>query len=1728
VLHVYINAFLGNAQGAEADTRSEETDIDEPLSPSAREIGFSFNKNTSSSLSALAQSPPECLSPSKEQALKDELSPVTEVPSDIRKLKFNIGASPSDFILEESECEDVQRSSSAKDSQELFKPISESGESDELETVMEKTKPTAAVASETIVQSLKSPEIEGKDTGVLHRSHDAGDSSDEERDVVDDGSAVDRMTLLSFDNIAYEDPVVDSDVEAGDQSSKQVLLGVSEEESTGKHHGRHKVSISSDSDSEKLIDAEMVDIQSTLQTQFENTPASKLAGSFGFNQSVGRMQHVAGASEEKEYKPEVSEPHESIRGTHDAEVLNAIQSRRSNNFTSGGANPPDLFGFSDELSSLAVGDTETDNVTDTLIVSAAPDDVMKTSTSSDASAEPMILAATYDLDLGAVSRVVATYDMSPDSVDKAFVIEKRSKVIQSSPDDEVFETEGGAKSAAKTEGSSEVAESTPVAENLEFDTSEMPFELVKADDVDGYEAYLEVMQQNRAVADQELGALLDLHVCGPDAVGESTFGTSVESSLYTADVVRQNITSLSPSACVQPDLIQGMPRNVDEDIVVDRGVHICSEVQEDHSITICDDEPDIEDNVNQVSQHIDNLEECTSPWDTFDQLESEDAACGNIKHVPASCGKGALESDNMYQVFQQDTSNSPGDDGLLASSEGAFFGWQNETQADDAEDEYQIKRRFEVDEDEDGDDDFLAETTEPELMVLSEEKEDEECNMQINLLDASDDYPAAATGGGESLLFLDVQCLDRPLSPLPDSEYRIVDDTDDAYVPRSVLYSSNLDSETEVDTSFKQSAVTEDNLRNKQAAVIVSQVVASAYAATEEVEVGGRHLQDLEADEGFFQVKCIPDLVPKDSQSATFNEDVGGVVEKVLQEDEHQLCDDEDIGCSGEIYEPMQRHLQELYSDSTETVSKSLDADNLLDYEGDCVHRRASEFVDYLVREAHIETDNLANRSQDTAGGSLINYTVTDLFRVDEAVEEFSAENMILDRGNVSDVASSEDTVLLPHDQTEPSKSETSFNGSSFEWNGVEQTNLEDLGDSSSVDSFATVVPCNQEIAEDRMADLASVSSSFHSDLHSSYLEDQPEPIMCLDARYEEFVHEGETEDSSGSEHFEGMRDDLDSSVVEMVPCYESPDEEKYGILDDEFDPPMMMLATIKEEDERSSISGKSGKTGSSSERVDGASDSDKQASSGDLHAEYHCRRMVGKSSDRDDVSVSSSLLEFESLEKEMQDRTSLDSLSKLGSQQSVAEKSSEASSSLLEFERIEKDLQDRTSHDSLTKLGSLQSVAEKDNVSISSSLAEFERLETEVDVHESSEYISVHATYGMVGSTTSLNAFLMDDLTSRAQPVTRVSQSSDKSLGFDEQFESEARAVVSMLEAGALPVMDDRMSVNTEAEASGADTEAIPPRTDDANVGLPIYPEYQDIVQIIRKASETAHEDVKAESKRSYCQAAVHEPDVDSLNERDGDELSDEDAVLTAEARDPGHVKDMDNDSLQDDIDSQMYADQVVPVCEHPGGMFSINTVERAREDVMETSADSIEGVREETTLDRSSDSLELRSAIAPNVVESLMHQSVDSLTAEDSPGRLRDSFDADSLHELSAAGVSATHDDCRQSAGLLMASVESGAWSQTDSLLSNTETLKSSGSSRDDSLHVSLDSPNALNSTSKNDNHRVDTASDLTTDVMSRDDQLTNQPDSSYYYSSVSSSADRMGFLSHKENDAEHESGN
>lgn len=75
----------------------------------------------------MVESPPERLSPSNQQAFRDDLSPVTDLPQSKRKVAINIGASPSGFILEEDEEEEEEENDEELEvvDARMFRPIVE-------------------------------------------------------------------------------------------------------------------------------------------------------------------------------------------------------------------------------------------------------------------------------------------------------------------------------------------------------------------------------------------------------------------------------------------------------------------------------------------------------------------------------------------------------------------------------------------------------------------------------------------------------------------------------------------------------------------------------------------------------------------------------------------------------------------------------------------------------------------------------------------------------------------------------------------------------------------------------------------------------------------------------------------------------------------------------------------------------------------------------------------------------------------------------------------------------------------------------------------------------------------------------------------------------------------------------------------------------------------------------------------------------------------------------------------------------------------------------------------------------------------------------------------------------------------------------------------------------------------------------------------------------------------
>lgn len=278
-------------------------------------------------------------------------------------------------------------------------------------------------------------------------------------------------------------------------------------------------------------------------------------------------------------------------------------------------------------------------------------------------------------------------------------------------------------------------------------------------------------------------------------------------------------------------------------------------------------------------------------------------------------------------------------------------------------------------------------------------------------------------------------------------------------------------------------------------------------------------------------------------------------------------------------------------------------------------------------------------------------------------------------------------------------------------------------------------------------------------------------------------------------------------------------------------------LESILEEEERTSSSQK---TTSSSEKLEhDVSDSSKLVgSSADVQhaAESPTLHLAGKfssdrSSDRDDVSVSSSLAEFERLEKELQEKGSSDSFSgdkgSSGSASAVAaaespqrKSSTSLSSSLAEFEHIEREI--------LGQSGSLELVTidRKSHHTDSSSFSELERIE-EMDKNGTIAEEQYRSSSG------SLAEF----------------EYIEQQLRLNEEVESEALKVATMFEKSQISSAEKS---SPEAGSSQSDVrlskEQIPESVESVSAediaqaaasAEAQYPHYQDIVHIIREASK-------------------------------------------------------------------------------------------------------------------------------------------------------------------------------------------------------------------------------------------------------------------------------------------------
>ena len=617
------------------------------------------------------------------------------------------------------------------------------------------------------------------------------------------------------------------------------------------------------------------------------------------------------------------------------------------------------------------------------------------------------------------------------------------------------------------------------------------------------------------------------------------------------------------------------------------------------------------------------------------------------------------------------------------------------------------------------------------------------------------------------------------------------------------------------------------------------------------------------------------------------------------------------------------------------------------------------------------------------------------------------------------------------------SKTESEEEEKSEELNkGYLSSDVEDAGDSSSVDSFTTVVAADEEEEEDedRLADFASLTSSIHSDIQSgvgveedSEQEKMKDPLQELIAwakdkqAQEIFERKDSIEDEEIKRQEEKKADVFD--VKGIIPFPWIKDEEDSESLEgsDRYDyvdrTALSVITELSEEDrfeiiEKDELESESTGTGSDSRHY----------SSPDFPppSPMSSLKFFSKSGEKDDISVSSSLLEFERLEREIDEggsKSSSDHMEKssLGGSldetkflsKSLEKDDASVSSSLADFERLERECNHGSSDSSIEKILSpvVISSPETGKSSISgsaTSLSEFERLEKECMMTEETRRSSVES-YGQKSSVTSSQASLYE--------FERLEQE----LVIAEKLEAEAQKIVSILESGSL--FPNQYS--SEPELSQSESLATTRE-----------------ILLIKDSLPKVKDDM----------------DRDSIDGRD--DLED-DSLSENKKKTRGDVPD-DTDSLDgDQSEMTTSVNSMILTCESQtriGHEFDADSLHDSSEGAMKISTDSL-GERLSLPKSDKSDKSEKEKSETDSLQdqEGVMDKSADSLELNQEPkSESPEKVDSDSLGQEDAMQSSADSLESYQieaKDNIMEVSMESTGWSSASSMFSRSslDTMKS-----------------------------------------------------------------------------------
>ena len=1139
------------------------------------------------------------------------------------------------------------------------------------------------------------------------------------------------------------------------------------------------------------------------------------------------------------------------------------------------------------------------------VSSLSSEEHIKTSSSSDISVEPTLLAATYDLDSGSISRVVATYDLSPESIEKTLpVCPSRLKTILSTPDDEVFECV-------------ETSRETIVA----GDNVGSPFEIISAEDIQHDQTTTEKHIVSRLSSEPESSSFdhsSPISSSEPSDFKEPMSPIDVTGSAIDGDILQPDIPIyILPEEISEEPLLLGNQEpyihtngpteldyipDIDQPLVIQ--VDLSQEIVEsDPALSHDEDEPNTESitsagvSETEIMIPTQPSDEPTNVTDSMMEdmivmrpqdrmlasdhtlyefempseevptavamtssielvrLDRDDLLMSSSMHDSTTISSSVwdestgheetlreeeqLTSDKVAPKSTESETEKPslkkhivGEDANytippfdLAETLNVELSWKEQTSADVSNVVTQCSGSFA----ETGN--YLIEEG-TDNIVDGDEKNtsDDESDEELVALAEDTDTEACLEMRPEGL------SIDRPESPIPTG------------TPEGWDIDFAVDSpKVELTDSDKKLSDTE---LQEHASDFVQCVLANVKATISSHEIcydnslnEVPHDQDL-IDElekiNSFSTTIENDFQQQRSLESPDSDDIPCItITQHLHEETHQ--DDYPMSYSSDVQDD-----QDILDDKPECSYNANEESPLLTKDDDQPIGNTEE-SNFLVKgyDAHIPKES---DYSDTDENSPLMKVTEHSFLVDKQVEKHHGTTCLdLDEMTVvkRDIEAPEEILAICNFEETSSVSYGITDKSNKDFvEHVDVTHIkvervsfstetdqqalhlteaddlispEDFGDSSSVDSFATVVNFERyededqkmQDLEDRMAEVASMTSSIHSDIHGALYSDEHvdifdvSPITVMDVHAKNNELESSESTSSFSDQFEMIdRSETDTVSVRTTSegSLDSPEEGTYDVLQrEEFesmlsqrelqrmilepeDPNMIVLPrreleVVKEESPEGTSSSSErldeGKT-SSSEHVYGSPDT---IDTSDMNRNSYTSNRIMP--DRDDESISSSLLEFERLEQEAR---SFDSLV-TGSPRARIQDVMSISSSLAEFETLESTL---AQSDSMTNFASESAKFSIDAFS-SSSLNEFEKNEREVVSPPSPEKMP-HRNNNRFESDDSMLFPIESGESSSSSSLTEFEQLEMLTeMSVDRELQIEAQKVVNLLESGTL-----------------------------------------------------------------------------------------------------------------------------------------------------------------------------------------------------------------------------------------------------------------------------------------------------------------------------------------------------